>query len=112
MGVAGQIVQHVLRPAKRPLGIYHPFLAKECAQESAEGLLLRQCLARAKEDELVLTKGAPQSGDEFTAKDPAQHFHREKEVIGSADPLLMIGPQSAAGHHAMNVGMRAPTPTI
>src|SRR6202521_567734 len=43
---------------------------------------------------------------ELSAKDLAQHFHRQEEVMRQADPASMIRRQSAAGHHAVNVRMR------
>src|SRR6266550_6240034 len=60
MGVAGQIVQYVFRPAERLLCIDHPFLAEQRTQESRERLLVSQGSAGSEEDEFVLAKGAPQ----------------------------------------------------
>ena len=42
VSIAGQILQHVFRPAKGWFGVDHPILAKQRAQERGERLLLRQ----------------------------------------------------------------------
>src|SRR5229473_8124164 len=84
MSVAGQIVQYVLRPSERLLRVDHPVLAEERTQESGEGLLVSQRPAGSEKVELVPAKGAPQSGYEFPAKDFAQDFHGQEEVIPRA----------------------------
>jgi hypothetical protein len=42
MGVARQIVQHMLRPAERFADIDHPAMAVQSVQKSREGARLRQ----------------------------------------------------------------------
>ena len=54
MGVAGEITQHMMRPAKRRLGIDDPVLAEEGTQEGAESLLVFERLESSSEGELVL----------------------------------------------------------
>ena len=44
MGIAGQVLQHVLRPAKGSLGVDDPFLSKQRAQERCERLPFRRRL--------------------------------------------------------------------
>ncbi len=112
MRVAGQIVQYVLRPAERLLRVDDPVLAEQRTQESRERLLVSQWSARSEEDELALAKGTPQSRHELSPKDFAQDFDRQEEMIPSADPVSMIRRQSAAGHHAVHVGMRQQPPTV
>ena len=80
MGVAGQIVQYVFRPAKGRLGVDDPVLAKQGAQEGGERLLVRQRQTFSEESQLFAAKGASQSGHELAAKDTAEHFHRQEEV--------------------------------
>ena len=65
MGIAGQVLQHVLRPAKGRLGINHPVFPKQSAQEGYECLLIRQRLTRAKEGKLLPLKSPPQSSHEL-----------------------------------------------
>jgi hypothetical protein len=112
MGVAGQIVQYVLRPTERLLRVHHPVFAEQCTQECGEGLLVSQRSAGSEEVEPVPAKVAPQSGYELPAKDFAQDFHRQEEMMRRADPASMLRRQSAAGHHAVHVGMLPPSSTI
>ena len=42
------------------------------------------------EAELLLTEEAFQSGDEFTAEHPAEHFYRKKEMKLRRDPARMV----------------------
>ena len=44
-----------------------------------------------------------------TAEKTAENLDREKEAAAAANPLSVIGGQAAAGNHAMQVGMKAPT---
>jgi hypothetical protein len=43
---------------------------------------------------------------EETAEQAAENAHREKEAAAAADPLVVIGGQTAAGNHAVQVGMK------
>ena len=49
VGIAGQVLKHMLGPAKGSLGINHPVFPKQGAQESCECLLIRQRLTFAKD---------------------------------------------------------------
>src|SRR3974390_1639725 len=59
VGIAGQILQHVLWPAKGSLGINHPVFLKQSAQEGCEGLLVRQRLTRTKKEKWVVLETPP-----------------------------------------------------
>ena len=59
VGIAGQVLQHVLWPAKGSLGINDPVFPKQSAQEGCECLLIRQRLTRAKEGKLLPLKSPP-----------------------------------------------------
>ena len=55
MGIAGQVVQHMLRPSEGAFRVDHPVLAKERPEESMKGFLSGQCLEAAGKHELALT---------------------------------------------------------
>jgi hypothetical protein len=59
MGIAGQVLKHMLRPAKGSLRVNDPLLAKESAQESRKRLLVCQGLQRPRESQLFAVKGPP-----------------------------------------------------
>jgi hypothetical protein len=59
MGVTCQVLQNVLGPAKRGLGLHDPLLPEQGAQESRKRLLLRQGEADSLKHELVSLEGSP-----------------------------------------------------
>ena len=75
MGVSGQIMQHMLWSTEGRLGIDHPILAKQRAQECCEALFRSEGFEASGEDELPGSESAFQSGDELSAEHSAQNFH-------------------------------------
>ena len=68
VGVARQIMQHVLGAAEGRLGIDDPVLSIKRAQEEGEAPLLMERRALAEEAQLMASKEPPQSGDELAAE--------------------------------------------
>jgi hypothetical protein len=58
MSVAGEIAEHMMGTAEGGLGVDHPVLTEQGAQEGAEGLLVGQRLKSSGEGELVLLESA------------------------------------------------------
>src|SRR5512133_2020875 len=56
MRIAGQVMQHMFRSAERPLGINHPFIAKQGSRERGELLRLGETFTTAKESKLVFAE--------------------------------------------------------
>ncbi len=76
MGIAREVMQHVLRATERRFGIDDPVLPIKRAQEEGEVLLLMERHALAEEAQLMAGKEAPQSGDELAAENAAEHLNR------------------------------------
>lgn len=112
MRVAGQIMENVLRPAERRLGIDDPVLTEQGSQEGTEGPILRQCFEGTWQAEIALLVGSLESCNELAAEDTAQDLDRQEERIAGTHPALVIGRETASGDYAMNVRMVAPTLTI
>src|ERR1700680_762557 len=106
MGVASQILQHMFQPAKRRLGVDHPILATQRAQETSERLVVRQRKARSLKGQLVPAKGALQTGDELTPEYAAEHLDRQEEMGSRRNPPGVIWGQPAAGHDTVDVRVR------
>jgi hypothetical protein len=53
-----------------------------------------------------------QAGHELAAKHSAEHFHREKESVGGANPACMVWVKSTSGNYAMHMRMKPSAPTI
>ena len=101
MGVAGQILEHLLGSAKGRLGVDDPEGPNRLIKQALEGLAVGVLAQHAEETELSATKGLLQSSDELPAKDTTQNAHREEKVRAHLDPLLAVGRESAGGNHAM-----------
>ncbi len=104
--VASKVMEYVVWPAERLFRVHDPVVTEQRSQESRERFRLCQRFAASEKDELSSAKEAAQSRDKLAPKDPAQYFHWQEEVIGRANPVLMIRRQSTSGHDAMNMGMR------
>ena len=86
MGVARQIMQHMLGAAEGRLGIDDPVLPIKRVQEEGELLLLMERHALTEEAQLIAGKEAPQSGDELAAEDATEHLDRKQEGGTESDP--------------------------
>src|ERR1700677_1871314 len=82
MRIQGQIPQHRFGTAEWWLGIYDPVLADNCGEHLLE--LVRR------EAEVALGKRPTESGQELTAKHPAQDTNWKKEVAGRGDPATTV----------------------
>src|SRR6202165_181466 len=98
-------MENMLRSTERALGVNHPILTQQRSQKSMKGFLPGQWLEAAGKHELVLTKGALQTGDELAAKDAAEYLYRQEEWIARMNPVLVIKRQTTRRDHAMNVRM-------
>src|SRR5262249_19585191 len=85
MSVAGEIGEDMMGTAEGWFGIDDPVLTEQGAQESAEGFLVLERSKRAGEDQLALLESSLESGGELTAKDAAEHAHRQEEGIARVD---------------------------
>ena len=83
MRVAGQIVEDVLGASKWPLGVDYPVVTKQWPQKGIECLFVGQWFHAARKPQLLLLESAFQTGNELTAKNAAEHFHREEERVAN-----------------------------
>ncbi len=80
MGVASQVLQHVLRSTKRRLSVHDPVLPEQSAKKGSERFLLHQGAARSVKHELVSLKSLPQASDKLATKHTAQDSDRQEEL--------------------------------
>src|SRR5258706_9266403 len=90
MGVPRQVVEHMFGSAKRRLGIDHPVLAEQLAQESAESLFSLQRFETAGEQEFLFVEGTLQARHELAAEDRAEYFDGQEKCVAGMDPPLAI----------------------
>ncbi len=90
MGVAGQVLEHAQRLAKRALGIHDPLAASRGGQQLLKGAPLCQGRQLAVELELLLLISLTQQLAVLAAEHAAEDAHRQ-EVIGlRGDPALAV----------------------
>src|SRR2546425_4013252 len=105
VGVARQVMEHMLRSTKRRLGVDHPILAEQLAKESAESLFSLQRLEAARKQQFLFAESALQARHEFAAEDAAEYFHGQEESVAGMDPPLAVQGEAAGGNHTMDVWM-------
>src|SRR5215469_9725718 len=105
VSVARQILQDLLRSAKRWFGVDHPFALHALVQAPQEVSVLGQGLQLTMEAELGLVKSLLEQADELSPKQPAQHFHRKEKVAAATNPARLVGRDSAPGDNAMKMRM-------
>ena len=112
MRVAGQIVEHVIRPAERPLGVDDPVFAKQRSQERVKGRAFREWFEVSSEDQLAGPEQPLQTCDELATKYAAQHSDRQEEAKLRVDPAGVIQRETACWNDAVNVRVMQQPPTV
>ena len=112
MGIAPEIIQHLLRAAKRTLGIDIPFDLAQRPEMPGERTPAPSKLSEITEEhELFFVECCLQALQEQPPIQSRQDANREEEVGPAADPAS-VGCEAAARHESVDVRMMAPTPTI
>ena len=81
MGVATEILQHILGTTERTFQVDYPVLSVEWSEPGGEGLGLSEELQVSMEVELAVTEGLLESIHELATKDITQHFFRKEVII-------------------------------
>ena len=81
VSVASQVMQDMFRPANGRLGVNNPFFSRQGVKKRLEGRFVGQSFAFSVKRQSVVLEGFAQSIDELTAKDLAEHLHRQQESI-------------------------------
>jgi hypothetical protein len=79
VGVAGEIVEHMLSAAEGRLGIDDPLLRIELSQEMSESLSVGQVQQRAMELELALQQQMLEFSEELATEDTAENADGQQE---------------------------------
>ena len=106
VGIASEILQHMLGTSEGWFAIDHPVFAKQGSQPGSEDLGLGEQSEVLGEAELAVLKSGLETGPELAAKYPAQHREGEKEARAGWDPVGVIERQSTGGDDAVDMGMK------
>jgi hypothetical protein len=105
MGIAGEMIEHLLGSAERSLGIDDPGSGAQLPQAGSEQSSRGQACQSAEKPELVCIERRLEAGQEKPAIEPRQHLHRQKEPRPAADPAGPIDRGPATWHDAVHMGM-------
>jgi hypothetical protein len=78
---------------------------KDGAKKNSKHLRVRQASELAVKDQFAFSESPLQSIGKLAAENPAEHLHRQEEVIPRMHPSCVVGRQTAARDHAMDVRM-------
>src|SRR5438270_7232278 len=105
MGIAAEIIEHLLGSAERALGVDDPANGAQRPQPGSEGGGRGQARQIAKEPELAHIERRLQAGQEKPAVEMRQHLDRQKEARAAADPAGPVDRWPATGHDTVDMGM-------
>ena len=103
VGIAAEISQYRLRPAKGRLGIYHPFGLAKRREPFGEGGGVGHSFVITEEGKLSRFVQSQQSFNEQAAKQARQHVYVQEEPGLAGHPSCAIRRQSAAGDDHVDV---------
>ena len=86
MGVAAQILEHILGSTERRFRIDHPVFSEQWSQPGSKDFGLSEELQVSVKVELAVFEGAFEGLVELAAKDATQYFDGKKEVVAGLDP--------------------------
>ena len=107
MGVAAEIVEHILGAAEGRLGVDHPVFAKQRSQPGGEEFGMREPRQIPGKVQLASPKGQLEGIDELAAKHLPEHGNGEKEARVRSNPAGVIEREPAGGDDTMDMGMNS-----
>src|SRR5262249_25937126 len=87
------------------LGVDDPVMAEQKSEPGSEDPGFCQGREAAVELECAVAEGGFESGNELTAKEPAEHLDGKKKGAARGDPTGVVGGEAASGDYAVNVRM-------
>src|SRR5260221_14682895 len=106
MGVAAEILQHILGATEGTSQVDDPVLSKQWPEPSSEDLGFGEELQVFGEAELPILEGLPEGPDALATKNLTPHrFVREVDVRGAVRADV-IGRYTGSGHREADWGMK------
>src|SRR5260370_2542200 len=106
MGVAAEILQHIVGASEGTSQVDIPVLSKQWPEQSSEDLGFGEELQVVGEEELPILEGLPEGRDELATKNLTQYRFGQEVVVRRADPAGVIERETSGGHHTMDMGMK------
>src|SRR5882762_3521848 len=105
MGVAAEILQHILGATEGTFQVDDPVLSKQWPEPSSEDLGFGEELQLFGEAELTILEGLPEGRDELATKELTQYRFGQEMVVRRVDPAGVIERETSGGHHTMDMRM-------
>lgn len=86
VGVAADIVDYLLWPGERWLGVDDPFHVSHRVEITGESLGILECLKRREEPQLTGVEGLLQISQEQSAEQSGEHPYGQEETGSAGDP--------------------------
>ena len=112
VGVAAEILEHILGAAEGWLGVDYPVFAKQRSQPGGEEFGLREPRQMPGKVQLASLKRRLEPSDELAAKHLPEHGNGEEEARVRSNPAGVIEREPAGGNNAVDMRMNTPTPTV
>ena len=90
VGVAADIVHHLLGSGERWLGVDDPFHVSCQIEMTGESLRILECLKQREELQLAGVEGLLQILQEQSPEQPREHLYRQEKVGAAGDPCGTI----------------------
>jgi len=90
VGVAAEILQHVIGASERPLGVDHPVATEQRSQHDGEGLGARQRSQRTVKAEFPARVKGPQTCYKLAAENAAEYPDGKEEAVLCGDPAAVV----------------------
>ena len=102
MGVATEILEHLLGTSEGAFGVDHPRLGVEIGEEGGAASGVGEERSAAAQAERAALEGVLERGEELAARHLRERFHREEEAAARVDPAP-LAPERPAAHQAVHV---------
>ena len=105
VGIAGEVLEHLLRTAEGRLGVDDPVFVSQRLEPALPGLGMLEVAKSSVKLELVVLEGVLELSDELSSEQSAQDANGQKEAISTAHPAFAVEAQAATGDDAVQMGM-------
>jgi hypothetical protein len=106
MGVAAQVLEHIVRAAEGWLGVNDPVFSEQWPEPGSEDLRLCKQSQIAREVQLVMLKSRLETGDELAAKHTSEYLNGEKKAGARSNPASVIEGEPTGGGDTVNMRMK------
>jgi hypothetical protein len=105
VGISAEISKHRLGSAEGGFCVDHPILVVEGVHELLPRTRLGKGLGIAFENEIVIASVLGKGAEKLASKQLGEDFDRKKVSLSCGNPFCPVRAETAAGDHAVEVGM-------